>query len=414
MKIILTLLLVFSLHLVQGQLSISFEPIPSLFDIDLPHAAWASDIIFGHDEPDRQCFDLFSPDTTVALPLIIYIHGGGFTSNSKSNYYNNRRGLENIQHFLHNGCAFVSLDYRLLQVGTETEGIRKPIGDVFYGLQYIRHHHSSLRIDPNKIVVYGSSAGAGSAILLGVSDDRANPSTMDPIARTSTRICAIGALSTQASYDFHRWSSDVFNNWDGQGSSMTMEQVRDQLGAQRLSMFYGGIDFEDFYTDSTIIAYREEMDFLDHCSMDDPPLFILNPSSAELPGDDFTHHSRHGKVLMEYAERAGMSVKADIPFQNINTTEGEDYVDFLVKKAKTCQLTTSTDMTKKLSSWKISPNPFEDVVQMEQLSGQPIDIFHISGKLVYHGPAQLIQSDSWIPGIYIFRMGEEYQLGIKR
>jgi acetyl esterase/lipase len=104
--------------------------------------------------------DIFLPNTTGPYPVIIWIHGGGYNSGDKNNTDSNapKQGLNR-------GYAVVSINYRL----SEESKFPAQIYDVKAAIRFIRAHSKELNINPDKIAVWGRSAGGGLAALAGTS-----------------------------------------------------------------------------------------------------------------------------------------------------------------------------------------------------------------------------------------------------
>jgi acetyl esterase/lipase len=103
--------------------------------------------------------DLYLPKTKSSqpLPLLIYIHGGGWWSNSKAECP--REMITN------RGYALACVNYRLSDVALFPAQIK----DVKNAVRWLRKNASEYNIDPNKIGVWGSSAGGHLSLLLGTS-----------------------------------------------------------------------------------------------------------------------------------------------------------------------------------------------------------------------------------------------------
>ncbi|MDQ0896690.1 S-layer homology domain-containing protein [Paenibacillus sp. V4I7] len=104
------------------------------------------------------------PDTLPAapLPVVVYIHGGGW------NHGDRKQALANICGYVtKRGYIGVSLDYRL----TPEAPFPAQIQDVKLAIRYLRANASQYHIDPDRIGVWGSSAGGHLASLLGTSGD---------------------------------------------------------------------------------------------------------------------------------------------------------------------------------------------------------------------------------------------------
>jgi len=282
------------------------------------------------------------PDTVGTFPLVIYIHGGGFTGGDRDVILSNGTRLQEIKYFLEQGIAYASMGYRLIETtGQDTVGVKKCVGDSKLGLQTIRYFADQLHIDPDRIALIGSSAGAGTSVWLGTRSDMADPVATNPVLGMSTRVCAVVALGTQGTYDLYRWESEVYHDYDGQGTDYTVDSMSNLLSFQRFSNFYGGLDSNyHFLYDSALIQYRQDMDMFYHMSSDDPSLYINNPSTAVLPSQDVFHHALQAKYLNDYAINANLSeLKANIPYLNINTTGGESSTAFLERNLNNCSLT---------------------------------------------------------------------------
>lgn len=92
-------------------------------------------------------------------PAIMFIHGGGWTEGTRE------RGLPSLIHFVKRGYVAASIEYRL-----SGEAIfPAQIEDVRAAIEYLRTHANELGIDPQRIAVWGQSAGGHLAALAGTS-----------------------------------------------------------------------------------------------------------------------------------------------------------------------------------------------------------------------------------------------------
>jgi acetyl esterase/lipase len=106
--------------------------------------------------------DIYIPNSTGPYPVIIWVHGGGYNSGDKENNDSNspKQGLTR-------GYAVVSINYRL-----SNEAIfPAQINDVKSAIRFIRANSKELNINPDKIAIWGRSAGGGLAALAGTSGD---------------------------------------------------------------------------------------------------------------------------------------------------------------------------------------------------------------------------------------------------
>jgi acetyl esterase/lipase len=109
-----------------------------------------------------QTLDIYSPSGAQALPVVVFIHGGGFGIGDKKN-----GALAKATTFNSAGMIFVSLNYRL------SPAVKYPahVQDVGRAIAWIHKNISRFGGDPDKIVVMGHSAGAELAALV-ATDER--------------------------------------------------------------------------------------------------------------------------------------------------------------------------------------------------------------------------------------------------
>ncbi len=109
----------------------------------------------------RQTLDLYLPETktTKPRPLVVYIHGGGWEGGSKD-----QAGVL-FGLLKDKGYAGASIAYRL----TNEAIWPAQIHDCKAAIRFIRAHAAENQIDPDKIAVFGISAGGHLVSMLGVS-----------------------------------------------------------------------------------------------------------------------------------------------------------------------------------------------------------------------------------------------------
>lgn len=134
--------------------ALAFLPIARGQDVkrDIPYASPAQ---------ERQVLDVYSPRGAKNLPVVFWIHGGGWQAGDKSSIQNKP------QAFVDKGFVFVSTNYRLLpnvDMGTI-------IRDVAKSIRWVHDHVAEYGGDPKRLVVGGHSAGAQLAAIV-CTDDR--------------------------------------------------------------------------------------------------------------------------------------------------------------------------------------------------------------------------------------------------
>ena len=289
---------------------------------DVPDGVrFAPDVAY--DIHDQTGLDILLPAADDPMPLVIYIHGGGFTGGDKASLYSDADAT--VLPLLEAGAAVATINYRLLEE-VDAEGVAKPLHDSRRALQFLRHHHSDLHIDPDRVVLFGGSAGAGTSLWLGTHDDMADPDADDPIEHESTRVRAVAITATQATYDLFRWP-EIFAEY-----ALDIYDLGAIAGEQRLLSFYGVSTRADLVSPETE-AYRADVDMLGLMDSSDAPVWIQTNGDVEEPTDTgvLYHHPFHARAVMERAEATGLEHAAYIPALGIEDDRGESMVDFLLR-----------------------------------------------------------------------------------
>jgi acetyl esterase/lipase len=108
---------------------------------------------------ETQKLDIYLPDEgNGPFPVIIAIHGGGFFAGSK-----NDRDLTIMLQGLERGYAVVAVDYRLSDEATFPAAIT----DVKAAIRFIKVNAAQYKLNPDRIALWGSSAGGNLASLAG-------------------------------------------------------------------------------------------------------------------------------------------------------------------------------------------------------------------------------------------------------
>ena len=264
----------------------------------------------------RNKFDMWLAKSENPTPLVIYIHGGGFVGGDKSNYYNKK----DLVNFLNNGVSVATINYRFLYM--KPFGILSSLNDSKRFLQFVRFNHKKFNVDKNKIGVYGASAGAGTSLWLAFSDEMSEPLSEDPIARESTRISCVGALATQATYDFFQWK----NILEAPEYEINLKSMK------RISRAFG-LNYDKNRDYESEIEIRENLDFLGKMDVSDPPMFVFNNMKGGFPEDNGhrEHHPLHAKALKIKADEVGISSVVYAPKIGIVDPNETKLVEFFLR-----------------------------------------------------------------------------------
>lgn len=142
--------------------------------LDLPYAGASP----------AQKLDLYLPSEGQGpYPVILYLHGGGFISGDKTDW-----GLTPVLQALHRGYAISSANYRLC-----TENLfPAQVFDVKAAVRFLRANAATYKLDAEKIIVWGESAGGYLALMAAFTTDV--PDLEDLPMGNPAYICKINAV----------------------------------------------------------------------------------------------------------------------------------------------------------------------------------------------------------------------------
>jgi arylformamidase len=109
---------------------------------------------------ERHVLDIYSPRGAKNLPVVFWIHGGGWQTGDKASVQ------IKPQFFMDKKMVFVSTNYRLLpdvDMGTIVRDIAKSV-------RWVHDHIAEHGGDPQRLLVMGHSAGAQLAALVSIDD----------------------------------------------------------------------------------------------------------------------------------------------------------------------------------------------------------------------------------------------------
>jgi arylformamidase len=118
------------------------------------------DIPYAEPADPRQKVDVYAPEGAKNLPVVFWIHGGGWQAGDRTNVQ------VKPQAFVDRGFVFVSTGYRLLpnvDMGTIFRDIARSV-------RWVHGHIAEHGGDPKRILVMGHSAGAQLAALISIDD----------------------------------------------------------------------------------------------------------------------------------------------------------------------------------------------------------------------------------------------------
>jgi len=201
------------------------------------------DVEYGRGGDIPLLLDIYQPQVPIIspMPAIVWIHGGGWQAGDK---YPAR-----AQVLASRGFLVVSINYRLSGVAP----FPATVEDCKCAIRWLRAHAADYDVDPQRIGVWGGSAGGHLAMMVGTADAAADLEGDGGWKRFPSRVQAV--CSYYGPSDFVGW-------YQGTAPGVTRD-----TGA--IQLFLGGTmaDKPDTYRLASPVT---------HVSADDPPLLMIH------------------------------------------------------------------------------------------------------------------------------------------
>lgn len=121
-----------------------------------PKLSVQRNVVFHEAEGEKLQADLYRPADDEVRPIVVLIHGGGWATGDKWNMADHARELARA------GFVVLNINYRL----APKHKFPAQVDDCRAALKWVAQEAAQHRIDPNRIGVYGYSAGAHLAALI--------------------------------------------------------------------------------------------------------------------------------------------------------------------------------------------------------------------------------------------------------
>ena len=167
---------------------------PSPFENTTLH----QDIIYAAPDGNPLKLDLCLPDATGPVPLVIWVHGGGWMAGDKTMAL----AVPLTRKLLHAGIAVASINYRFSNAAT----FPAQLYDCKAAVRWLRANAATYDIDPKRIAAAGDSAGGQLVALLGTTADRPKLEGDEGNPGVSSRVVAVCDFFGPA--DFANWNKD--------------------------------------------------------------------------------------------------------------------------------------------------------------------------------------------------------------
>jgi len=281
------------------------------YDAGVPKPTHA-EVSYGPHE--RNVLDFWQAKSDKPTPLVVVIHGGGWSGGSKERVSR----FADVQAVLDAGISVAANNYRLMAHAKDVvPPVKAPMHDSARALQFLRSKAKEWNIEPTRVAAAGGSAGACTSLWLAYHDDLADPKSEDPISRQSTRLLFAAVIGAQTTLD--------------------PEQMREWMPNSTYGGHaFGKKDFAQFLADrESILPWIAEYSPYALASKDDPPvaIFYATPPAMGKNQKDPTHSANFGIGLQQHCKELGIG--CEVIYPDKATAKQETPTESLIKMLST-------------------------------------------------------------------------------
>ena len=259
------------------------------------------DVIYGRKHGTALTMDVITPEKQNSRGVIFAVSGGWYSSHDNIGKAINRGG---VQELLKRGYVVFAVVHGSQPKFTVPE-IRE---DMHRAVRFIRHHASRYKIDPEKLGMFGGSAGGHLTLMQGTVGQAGDSSAKDPVAWESSEVQAI------VSY----FPPTDFLNYGKEGQHFDKLVRGLMLGR---NPYLAALDFRRFDKQKQLIVKIEdeaeikrllkESSPITHVSEDDAPVLIIHGDA-----DLLVPIQQAKRILKKYKEAGVESELLVMPGKN--------------------------------------------------------------------------------------------------
>jgi acetyl esterase/lipase len=246
---------------------LSFVAAHRLEAADEPPYTRQQDVIYGRKHGVALTMDVFTPKANANGAAAIFVVSGGWYS---AHEFLDAAGPGFINELSRRGYTVFGVVH-----GSQPKfTIPEILQDMNRSVRFIRYHAKDYGIDPDRIGIYGASAGGHLSLMQGLAGDAGDSAAKDPVDRVSSRVQAVGCF----------YPPTDFLNYGKEGEIA--------LGRGVLSGFKAPFDFRELdkktnsfvpITDEQkVLEIGRQISPITHASADDPPTLIIHGDADKL------------------------------------------------------------------------------------------------------------------------------------
>lgn len=143
------------------------------------------DVVYGHKDGLAMTFDVLKPKSNANGAAVVFMVSGGWISS----YSPPQQTAVRFKNLLDKGFTVIPVRH-----GSSPKYlIPEIVSDVRRAIRFIRHNAKQWGVDPNRIGVFGGSAGGHLSLVLGTASDNGDPNAKEDFMKESNRVAAVVA-----------------------------------------------------------------------------------------------------------------------------------------------------------------------------------------------------------------------------
>src|SRR5688572_16274679 len=248
-----------------------------------------ADVIYGRKLGVVLTLDVFTPKNDANGAAAIFVVSGGWFSGHDA--LNVPTGPPFVNALVERGYTVFAVVH-----GSQPKfTIPEVLQDMNRAVRFVRHNAAKYDVDPNRIGIYGGSAGGHLSLMQGTAGDKGNPNAKDPVDRESSRVQAVACF----------YPPTDFLNYGKEGE--------DALGTGILKAFKAPFEFRELdKTTNTLAPVTDVQKIMEigrsispvnHVSADDPPTLIIHGDADKLVP------IQQAEIIIRKLQRAGVEAK---------------------------------------------------------------------------------------------------------
>lgn len=243
------------------------------------------DVIYGRKYGTALTFDVYTPKRNAkGIGLIFVVSGGWFSSKEFG-----------PQAYV---MPLVSRGYTVFAVvhGSQPKfTIPEILQDMNRSVRYIRTHASEYGVDPDRIGIYGGSAGGHLSLMQGVAGDDGKASATDPVEKASSKVQAVACL----------YPPTDFLNYGKTGENAIGRGVLKGFKAPFAFHEYvrESNEFKPITDEAKVLEIGRKISPFYHVAAGDPPVLIVHGDADQLVP------LQQSEIMIEALKKKGVDAK---------------------------------------------------------------------------------------------------------